>query len=235
MKELSLEYSSEFIDWLSEWYSRLQAISLEEAIPHPERTAITSVDLVVGFCYEGPLASPRVASIAQEAAKLMGKAYGAGVRNFLVFQDSHPAEAEEFGSFAPHCVEGSEEAEMIAELKSLPFSNEFTIFKKNSLSSSIGTGLDEWLKQHSDVDTFIVVGDCTDLCVYQLAMHLKLSANAANIERGIYVPANCVETYDLSVEAAEKIGALPHDGDLLHALFLYHMALNGVKIVAGIE
>jgi nicotinamidase-related amidase len=76
----------------------------------------------------------------------------------------------------------------------------------------------------------IVVGDCTDLCVYQAAMHLRLRANAAG-DRGfeVVVPEDCVQTYDLPVETAQRLGALPHDGDLLHGLFLYHLALNGVQ------
>jgi len=28
------------------------------------------------------------------------------------------------------------------------------------------------------------------------------------------------------------LGAMPHDGDLLHGVFLYHMAPNGVEVVA---
>ena len=27
------------------------------------------------------------------------------------------------------------------------------------------------------------------------------------------------------------VGAMPHDGDLLHAVFLYHLQLNGVQVV----
>jgi hypothetical protein len=34
------------------------------------------------------------------------------------------------------------------------------------------------------------------------------------------------------VDAAQSLGSLPHPGDLLHLVFLYHMALNGVEIVA---
>jgi hypothetical protein len=44
-----------------------------------------------------------------------------------------------------------------------------------------------------------------------------------------------VDTYDMAVDIAKSIGAIPHDGDLLHAIFLYHMALNGVEVVAGIK
>ena len=38
-------------------------------------------------------------------------------------------------------------------------------------------------------------------------------------------------TLERVVEPAREIGALPHDGDLLHRLFLYHLALNGVSVV----
>jgi hypothetical protein len=48
------------------------------------------------------------------------------------------------------------------------------------------------------------------------------------------VPANCVQTFDMPVETAEAIGAMPHDGDLLHRIFLYQMALNGVEVVSSL-
>jgi hypothetical protein len=60
-------------------------------------------------------------------------------------------------------------------------------------------------------------------------------ANALGQENArIVVPANCVQTFDMPVETAEEIGAMPHDGDLLHRLFLYQMALNGVEVVADL-
>jgi len=235
MMENSFGDSRAFFDWLSRWYSGLKREKLDDLVPEPGSAAVMSVDLVVGFCYEGALASPRVASIVPNVVKLFKRTYEAGIRNFLIFQDSHPEEAEEFSAYGPHCVEGSREAEMVPELRELPFSGEFMLFKKNSLSSSIGTGLDGWLERNKDVNRFIVVGDCTDLCVYQLAMHLRLSANAYGIKRDVIVPADCVQTYDLPVEKAESVGLFPHDGDLLHALFLYHMALNGIRVTAGID
>ena len=61
-------------------------------------------------------------------------------------------------------------------------------------------------------------------------MHLRLEANARQLARRVIVPADCVATYDLDVETAAQISAMPHPGDLLHALFLYHMRLNGVEV-----
>jgi nicotinamidase-related amidase len=109
------------------------------------------------------------------------------------------------------------------------------VFEKNSISSGQKTGLNAWIADHPEVDTYIVVGDCTDLCVYQLAMQLRLEANAYQLRRRVIVPAECVETYDRSLEAARQEGGFAHPGDLMHAVFLYHMALNGIEVVQAVR
>jgi nicotinamidase-related amidase len=167
--------------------------------------------------------------------RLFERAHALGVRHFILPQDMHHEEAVEFGSFPPHCTNGSEESKPVPEFIALPFFDDLTLLPKNSLSSNIGTELPGWLNVHPEVETFIVVGDCTDLCTYQLAMYLRLRANAnqRHTDR-IILPVDCVDTYDMSVESAEELGAFPHHGDLLHLIFLYHMALNGVQVVASV-
>jgi nicotinamidase-related amidase len=227
--------SAPFLTWLANWEAGLRSVPLAEAIPHPERTAVLCVDLIVGFAYEGPLSSPRVAGIVPPIARLFTSAEAAGVGHFVLTQDCHEDDTPEFGSFAPHCVCGSREAETVPELLALPFSDRFTVIPKNSINSAIGTTLDAWLNQHhQDVDTFIVVGDCTDLCTFQLAMHLRLRANAHGYDQRVLVPADCVQTYDLPIDIAENLGIMPHDGDLMHAVFLYQMALNGIEVIASL-
>ena len=111
-----------------------------------------------------------------------------------------------------------------------------TVIRKRSLSSAESTELPAWLEARPDLKRVVVVGDCTDLCVYQAAMHLRLRANAAgNRAFEVVVPADCVDTYDLPVAAAARLGAMPHDGELMHRLFLYHMALNGVQVVRSLR
>lgn len=223
-----------FLDWLSSWRSGLETVSAREIFDKPDRTAVLSVDMIIGFCAEGPLASPRVAGIVPAVVELFVKAHEAGVTQFVLFQDTHSDDAPEFEAFGPHAIVGSRESETIPELSALPFSSAFEIIPKNSLSAVIGTSFGDWLKSRPAIDRFIVVGDCTDLCVYQLVMHLKLSANAMNARRSVFVPANCVDTYDMPVDRASELGVLPHDAELLHAVFLYHMALNGIEVVAGV-
>jgi len=225
--------NTSFLDWLEQWERDLPDKALADVISDPTQVALLSVDLVKGFCCQGPLASPRVQTIVPAAADLFRRAYDRGVRHFLLSQDTHDARTPEFAAFPPHALAGSSESETVDELKALPFSDRFVVIAKNSLSTSIGTEFDDWLDAHPEVVTFIVVGDCTDLCVYQAAMYLRLRANALGLgEVRVIVPADCVQTYDVPVEMTAQPGALPHDGDLLHRLFLYHMALNGVEVVA---
>ncbi len=61
-----------------------------------------------------------------------------------------------------------------------------------------------------------------------------LDANAWHLTRRVIIPQNCVQTYDRSIAIAESQGGLAHDGDLLHGVFLYHMALNGIEVVQAI-
>lgn len=227
--------SRPFLEFVENWVKQLPVTPLQHAAPHPERVAILSVDVIEGFCHTGPLASPRVAAIVQPIVTLFSRAWKCGIRHILLTQDAHEPDAVEFGCWPPHCVRGTPEAETVAAFKELPFFDQIVVLEKNSISSGLNTGLNDWLQAHLEVDTFIVVGDCTDLCTYQLAMHLRLDANARQRHRRIIVPANAVDTYDRSLATAREQGGLPHDGDLLHAVFLYHLALNGIEVVARIE
>lgn len=226
--------SQAFLDYLATWQSQLPVISYQDAFPDPEKAAILSVDIINGFCYEGPLSSPRVKAIIQPIVDLMKGAWERGVHQILLLQDTHEPEAVEFGQYPPHCVRGTSESESVPELKALPFYSQMRIIEKNSIDSAIRTGLGKWLASHPGIDTFVVVGDCTDLCTYLLAMHMRLYANANQLQRRVIVPANAVDTYDMPVAAARQVGAMPHDASLLHAVFLYHMALNGIEVVCQV-
>jgi nicotinamidase-related amidase len=211
--------SKPFIAHLESWLANLPKVKLNSVTAQPENTAVMSVDIINGFCTIGPLASPRIQGIVKPIIKLMKAAHKKGVHNFVLTQDTHPADAVEFANFPPHCVRGTSESETVPEYKKLPFANEFVVVEKNSISSAHNTGLDKWLNAHKNVDTFVVVGDCSDLCTYQLAMHLRLRANAAQKNVRVVLPENCVQTYDTPVALANKLGIPPHDGDLLHVVF----------------
>ena len=232
--------SRPFLAWLVEWYDSRPVLPLDELLAgakdRADGIAVLAVDVTVGFCSDGALSSPRVGKIVEPIARLFQRAHQAGVQHFLLPQDTHTQDAAEFGSFPPHCVGGTAESVTVPELRDLPFSSLYQVIEKNSIRSDIDTELDGWLDDHPEVTTFIVVGDVTDICVYQLALHLRARANARNLgDTRVIVPIDSVDTFDIPVAVAQQIGAMPHHGDLIHPIFLYSMAQNGVEIVAKVS
>src|SRR5581483_282912 len=236
-----VERSAPFLDYLERFVETLPERRLREVITQAggaEYVAVIAVDVINGFCVEGPLASARVHAIVQPIQRLLLDAHAAGVRAFAVLRDSHSPTAPEFEQFGQHCLAGTPESVLVPELAELPFARAFADIPKNATSAWAGAHrlADWWAEQErAGVATVIVVGDCTDLCVYQTAMPLKLAANARDRRVRVIVPADCVQTYDLPIDEAQRLGAVPHDGDLLHAIFLYHMHLNGIEVVRRLQ
>lgn len=230
-----VESAAPFLRYLEHWHENLKQESLDELIAgKPERVAVVCVDVIVGFCKEGPLASPRVDTIVEPIVRLFTALHERGVKHFVLPQDTHEPDAVEFMSYPPHCIRGTIEAETVPELQALPFSDSFTIIEKNALSAFVDTSLPAWVREHPEVDTYIVTGDCTDLCTYNLALHLRMDANARQLERRVVLAEDCVDTFDIPVETAQQLGIRPHPGDFHHLVFLHHMEQNGVEIVKGL-
>jgi len=235
MTKFIIEKPLEYINYLENWLEYLPPQKLSQIAREPEKCAVISVDMIKGFCSIGQLSSPRISAIIHPIAELLALAWKRNIRQILFIQDTHEPDAVEFGAYPPHCIRGSEEAETVDELKALPFFKQILVMPKNSIASGLNTGLNAWISSHPQVDSFIVVGNCTDLCTYQLAMHLRLDANARQFNRRVIVPVNCVDTYNMPLERAEKIGSVPHPADFVHAVFLHNMLLNGVEIVSKIK
>ncbi len=232
------ERAAPYLSFLEAWLDRLPDASLDEIIAtagEPDRVAIVSVDLIVGFCHRGALASPRVAGVLHAVTGLMTRAHEAGIKSIVLTQDTHRSDAQEFASYPPHCIAGTDESQTAPELRGLPFSGSFDVVEKNSISSTIAPAWLDWEREHGPFAAWIVVGDCTDLCVYQAAMALKLRSLSEHRGERVIVPVDCVQTYDLPIATAREIGAQPHDGDLMHAIFLHSMASNGVDVVATVS
>jgi hypothetical protein len=63
-------------------------------------------------------------------------------------------------------------------------------------------------------------------------MHLRLRANALGLDDfEVIVPVNAVDTFDIPADEETQVGAA-HPGAFFHEVFLYHMASNGIRVVA---
>jgi nicotinamidase-related amidase len=213
-----------FLEWLDGFTHNLPAFDWDE---YPAAsTAILVIDLVRGFCHLGPLASPRVEALVEPAHAFLQEAKSRGMEHLLFCCDEHAPDSPEFQAFPPHCLKDTPESDIHPRLQGLG-----RRFAKGSLNSLLEEELLDYLKSHPQLCNFIVVGDCTDLCVYSAAMHLRMLANRSCLSHWkVQVLANLVDTYDLPLETATRLGILPHPAELCHQMALYQMALNGVKV-----
>ncbi|MBN2208204.1 MAG: cysteine hydrolase [Candidatus Coatesbacteria bacterium] len=146
--------------------------------------AIVIVDMLKGFLEPGnPLycgAGAR-AIIPNVVSLLTSKPDAARV--FVC--DGHTKSDPEFGMFPPHCIEGTDEAQVVPELEV------FTgrIVRKRTFDGFFGTDLAEVLGELAP-DKVYAVGVCTDICVLYTVAGLRL--------RGceVIVPRNCVASFD---------------------------------------
>ncbi len=221
-----VESAASHLAFLENWLSELAPFELQEAIKQegPDAVAIVCVDLINGFCREGVLASARAAQAIRPIVELIEGAHRLGVQHVAFVQDAHPEGAEEFKAYPPHCIRGSEESRAVSELETLSGWSSFAHFEKNSISSLEHTELSAWLERCSP-KLVIAVGVVTDLCLYSLALGVKLRSIARGLSWRVLVPADGTQTWD----------APDHPGDLYHALFLYQLRRNGVEVVARVN
>jgi nicotinamidase-related amidase len=186
-----------------------------------KQTALVIDDMVNGFAREGALKSTRVEELIPAIAELSRKCDKLQIIK-LALADSHTLLSPELEAFPAHCLEGTREGEIVDEIKAV---GGYTLLPKNSTNGFLEEGFQKWLKENPQINTFIITGDCTDICVQQFSLTLKTWFNLHNIKTRVIVPLNTVETYDFG----------PHAGNLMHVMALYNMLLNGIEVVQEVK
>lgn len=184
------------------------------------KTALVVVDVINGFTKEGVMASSKVAEIIPNVKNLMQKAIDNNIK-VLAFADCHSESCSEFDSFPPHCIENTSECELVDELKEL---KNYILIEKNSTNGFHAPDFQKFLSQNPQIDTFLVCGDCTDICVMNFCLTLQTKFDQDNKSCTIVVPIDCVETYD----------APKHYSELMNIMSLKLMENCGVNIVSTI-
>jgi nicotinate phosphoribosyltransferase len=162
--------------------------------------AVIVTDMLRGFLEEGyPLyCGPEARDIIPNIRRLLERELEQGSKIFYVC-DHHTADDPEFKMFPPHCIEGTEEAELIPELSQYPGE----IIPKRTFSSFYNTSLDKRLETIKR-ETIIVCGVTTHICVLQAVI------DARNRGYEVEVPIDCVASFDkkahfFALEHMEKV------------------------------
>lgn len=187
----------------------------------PENTALIIVDVVNGFIREGAMSSPQIAGIIPPIVELMKQCNSKEIP-IVALADCHKKNCAEFNSFPPHCIEKTSESELVDEIIK---AGGYIKLKKNSTNGFHEKEFMQCLIQNPQTNTYVVTGDCTDICVLQLCLSLKTWFNSQNRNVDIIVPLNCVETYD----------APAHNSDFMNLAAYKLMLDSGIKFVSSIE
>ena len=221
MKKISNieEKSKEFAADLENKFSDLPILSFEELSPN--RTALSIMDMINGFAKKGSLMDERIKAlipgIKELQKKMVQKKY-----EILAFADYHDETNPEFNTFPEHSLAGTEESEMVDELKEI---GGYKLIHKNSTNGFFAPDFKSWFDNNREIDTYVIVGDCTDICVMQFALTMKAYHNQLNKEVKIIVVKDLVDTYDMG----------EHDGDIINLFSLYIMQNAGIEIVKAIK
>lgn len=147
------------------------------------RPAVVIVDMLDDFV-TGALANPRSEAIIPAIARLAAHARERGWP-VVYANDAHlPGDVEE-RVWGPHALAGTPGAQVIAELE--PQEGDI-VLPKRFYSAFYETGLDSLLRQN-DVDTVIICGQHTHICVRHT------SADALYRGYRIVVPPDAVESF----------------------------------------
>lgn len=179
------------------------------------------VDMVNGFINEGALADKNISRIITPVVSLVKQAIKDGVP-IVSFIDTHSNSSEEFKLYPPHCIIGTNECELIDELK--VYKDSFINIYKDSVN---GFESPRFTKIMFDYifSQITVVGCCTDICVYEFTNSLLDYIKQRNLNTEVRVLSDCVYTYNKDNHIADEI----------QFLTLLKLEKNGAKITTSKE
>ena len=157
--------------------------------------ALYVVDMVNGFVREGIMHDEYIAHTIEEQVNLIKK-FKKEKQAVALIKEAHEENCTEFKTFPKHCVIGTNEAELIDELKE--YENDSLVYKKNSTSAIFAPGLLDDVSKMKNLKEVVGVGCCTDICVINFVVPLKNYFNQVNRDVKIIVVESATETYDSS-------------------------------------
>ncbi len=157
------------------------------------RSLLIIVDMVNGFVKEGALADSNIQKIIPRQLELL-KQYLNKKSAVVFIKDTHEKESSEFKNFPPHCIKGTEEAELVDDL--LPYVKQGISIEKNSTSFMEAPDFRKLMEKTNHLKEISIVGCCTDICIANGAIALSNYLDQQNRNVDIIVHQDATATYD---------------------------------------
>lgn len=173
-----------------------------------ERVLIV-VDMVNGFVYNGPLHDIECSKIIPRQKEIIDDYLDNG--DLVVFiKDTHTKDSTEFSRMPIHCLENTDESELVPELREYVGRDNVITINKNSTSFNETPEFRELITNLVNLKRVDEIGVCTDICDFNGIMSLANRINQENRDVSIYVHEDAVATFNETerreyVEAAKLL------------------------------
>ncbi len=173
-----------------------------------ERVLIV-VDMVNGFVYNGPLHDIECSKIIPRQKEIIDDYLDNG--DLVVFiKDTHTKDSTEFSRMPIHCLENTDESELVPELREYVGRDNVITINKNSTSFNEAPEFRELITNLVNLKRVDEIGVCTDICDFNGIMGLANRLNQENRDVSIYVHEDAIATFNETerskyVEAAKLL------------------------------
>ena len=169
-----------------------------------ERVLIV-VDMVNGFVYNGPLHDIECSKIIPRQKEIIDDYLDNG--DLVVFiKDTHTKDSTEFSRMPIHCLENTNESELVPELREYVGRDNVITINKNSTSFNEVPEFRELITNLVNLKRVDEIGVCTDICDFNGIMGLANRLNQENRDVSIYVHEDAVATFN-ETERSEYVDA----------------------------
>lgn len=169
-----------------------------------ERVLIV-VDMVNGFVYNGPLHDIECSKIIPRQKEIIDDYLDNG--DLVVFiKDTHTKDSIEFSRMPIHCLENTDESELVPELREYVGRDNVITINKNSTSFNEAPKFRELITNLVNLKRVDEIGVCTDICDFNGIMGLANRLNQENRDVSIYVHEDAVATFN-ETERSEYVEA----------------------------
>lgn len=169
-----------------------------------ERVLIV-VDMVNGFVYNGPLHDIECSKIIPRQKEIIDDYLDNG--DLVVFiKDTHSKDSTEFSRMPIHCLENTDESELVPELREYVGRDNVITINKNSTSFNEAPEFRELITNLVNLKRVDEIGVCTDICDFNGIMGLANRLNQENRDVSIYVHEDAIATFN-ETERSEYVDA----------------------------
>jgi len=154
-----------------------------------------TIDMNNGFVNFGAMANPKYNDLVPEQERLIKKFIEENEYTTYILE-GHDKDAREFQTYPAHCILGTDEAELIPELKKYENYDKANKFYKNSINGMINKKVQDQIKELKDLREVVIQGVCADLCVMDFARTNARFLDEINSEAKIFVVKNAIDTFD---------------------------------------